>query len=425
MKRLFLFVLAASLIIPPAWGGGAVPPAWGLVLRGTGGASTASKPAYPAELNTAATLAPDIAAYLFHQGYGSTTRNYVAHADSSILTNATAEEGLWVSDGLEFNANYEHVRGLLMSNLNGTGSIVFRFKKTSNPSNYRYWFVQDDDYANFCVVMSSAEHDFYIGNKVNYSDRTSYLDGNWHQMVYTWDDSANERKWYMDGALKQNLTTSFSWSGTAGDWLRIGGRPTGLGRFAGGIFEYFYIYDSVLTSTQISSLYADPYQMWASCGTEIQSASTESGTSREPIGDASDRMMAASRFTAAETATICSVKVRLKKVGSPDKAMNFAIFSDNSGQPGTRIGNWSTPYQTENLSTTLDSDILFGDIGAGIVSGTVYWLVGRVDGSADSSNYVQWRLGATVTDRELDKGDGAGNWVDEGAYNGIYWLYKR
>jgi hypothetical protein len=423
MKRaISIIIVAALLFVGSAWG--EIPPAWGLVLKGTGGSTAASRPSYPSILDTSDSLAPDIGAYLFNNGYGSLARNYVLHADSDILTNATAETGMWVSDGLEFNANYEHVKAFLMSELDGSGTIVFGYKYTTTPTNYYYWFCQDDDYSVFAAnVKPSGPHIFYTaGQTLTPSDSTSFLDGNWHQLVYTWDDSANSRQVFLDGVSIGSSSNAFTWNGTGTDYFRIGGRPTGIGRFAGGIYSYFYIYDSVLSSSQVSSLYSDPYQMWTTCDTEIQSY-TETPNNGQQIGDTDVRVQSASKFTASESTTVCKVRLPLKKTGVPEKHARVAIYSDSSGVPGARIGNWSSVVYTVPLGATYE-DRYFAGLNAPIVSGTVYYLVVKADLTYDGSNYFHYALKANVTGADVLKGDSSGNWVSEGNYQMVYTLYK-
>lgn len=86
---------------------------------------------------------------------------------------------------------------------------------------------------------------------IKYYLTTDIKDGNWHHVVVTNDTSANEIKGYTDGSLTQTHSLSVS----SNNVKTIGAYQNGSLWFFNGAIDEVGIWNTVLTSTQIQSIY--------------------------------------------------------------------------------------------------------------------------------------------------------------------------
>lgn len=125
-------------------------------------------------------------------------------------------------------------------------------------------------------------------------------------------------------------------------------------------------------------------------------ADSVTGTSagNESLGSFSSSTYKGGNFTAASSYTLCSVTLRLAKVSSPTQTAYAAIYTDNSGVPGTLVGTQSANSSMSGWSAS-EGDVTFTGMSAAITSGSVYWIILRAS-AADSSNYgAIYRLGGS------------------------------
>lgn len=98
----------------------------------------------------------------------------------------------------------------------------------------------------------------------------------------------------------------------------------------------------------------------------------------------------AGNFTAGGTYTITKAVLPMKKIASPTFNIQAAIFTNNSGQPGTLVGTASGIVLANTLSTSF-ADVTFTGMSASLTSGTVYWIVIFSNNApGDFTNYAIW-----------------------------------
>lgn len=214
-----------------------------------------------AKLNLANPLSNGLTGVWLMDAYGGGLVNEFVNDHNGTITGAD-----WVPSGLDFTASGDKVETVNAGKLLGSeGTITFGYKYTNTPSFY-YFAVIDDDFNEFSLVRTPANSycNFYINSSNATLSDVTFFDGSYHDLAFTWDASANERKIYVDGLLSDTNTTSFTWDAAGIDDHKffIGGRDTGVDRYAGGIISYFYIYDRVLSDEKINSINFNPYQIF-------------------------------------------------------------------------------------------------------------------------------------------------------------------
>lgn len=98
-----------------------------------------------------------------------------------------------------------------------------------------------------------------------------------------------------------------------------------------------------------------------------------------------------SMFVATSNFTLCAADIYVTKVGSPTGSANFAIYTDNAGNPGTIVGNWSDNTDVSTFAAAYKKIL---GTSAPLTNGTPYHLVVRYTGG-DASNYA--RVGQSST----------------------------
>jgi|14_taG_2_1085336.scaffolds.fasta_scaffold07560_2 hypothetical protein len=98
---------------------------------------------------------------------------------------------------------------------------------------------------------SGAGKFYYWNGSVNIISTTAITVNNWHHIVFVFDSTANEIKFYLDGNLDKTTTVSI---GTAGNIKTIGSYAGSL-HYLNGKLDAFSIYNYALSSSQITTLY--------------------------------------------------------------------------------------------------------------------------------------------------------------------------
>ncbi len=221
------------------------------------------KPPYGSRLNRGHLNADKLAsALLFNEKRGGYAHDLVRPAKYSLENGAS-----WDAEGILFDASTEHIKAFNGSGLSGEGTIAFAYKYTTTPSAYFYFFTLDDDITEFSFLEISSYNivQFNInGSSWEYYISLSIYDGATHSVLVTWSDSNNFRGIYVDGILINSTSDAFTWdaAGAANSNLRIGGRYTGINRFAGGVYNYFHVWNRVLALSEIQALNINPYAMF-------------------------------------------------------------------------------------------------------------------------------------------------------------------
>lgn len=126
------------------------------------------------------------------------------------------------------------------------------------------------------------------------------------------------------------------------------------------------------------------------------------------------------QFTASESSTICRVDLRLNRFGTPAAGtLKVEIWTDNSGDPGTKISESSTVDRT-----TIASGVnyqTFEGLSASLTSSSVYWVM--LEQSSGDGNFVTtWIITSSSVQRRGSL-DGS-SWDNLGGATQNYKLFK-
>ncbi len=204
-------------------------------------------------------------ALLFNEGGGNIVWDLVSKKPYSF--DATYKP-LWDADGVKFSATARHIDGPPLNSILSAGSngtILLGYKHTNIPLSYYVLFSVGDSINVFCCYsvatgygdgMSLRLNNIYISNP----DIDNFM--NAKILGLTWYSSgANVYvTFYKDGKNVggANATTSFPDSSLS---LSIGGAGNLANRFAGGIYDFFYVINRVLSEPEIASISANPNQI--------------------------------------------------------------------------------------------------------------------------------------------------------------------
>jgi len=145
----------------------------------------------------------------------------------------------------------------------GQLSIIFGYKTTVAPPTYPY-FLQCNLYTNFSGywVATNSLQIRGAGGYLVLDSSINMMDYSYHNIAVTLDDSNINAELYVDGQFQDSDVTDINPSSLSGNKIYIGGRQDGTTRYSAGEWNYCYIYDRILTSTEMASLHADPYQIF-------------------------------------------------------------------------------------------------------------------------------------------------------------------
>lgn len=175
-----------------------------------------------------------------------------------------------------------------------------------------------------------------------------------------------------------------------------------------------------MAGTSIASICGVDYDDGdATCSTESQTCTTETSGADSGVGGAST--MKAWKFQASESATICKVDINAKEVGNMTNTVTVGIYTDNSGYPGSLVGDASSATDASGWGT--DYGYRSFTVSAAVTASSEYWVRVSTSGT-DESNYIQMRS-STACDYEEGIRYYADNWYTSNANAGImYRMYK-
>ena len=197
------------------------------------------------------------------QGSGERVKEYANGHDGTIVG---AER---CAEGIDFNASLNKIQTVDAAKVLSLseGSICFGYRQTNTPVTYYYFFCIADLYNIFSIYIRSGALRVYINTAyddiLTIEEVNAFIDGNYHNFVYSWRDSDNLRAVSIDGQLINASSAAFTSKDISGDDFVIGGRLTGTNRHCGGTMPYFYIYNRVLSYQEASQVHFNPYSMFS------------------------------------------------------------------------------------------------------------------------------------------------------------------
>lgn len=133
-----------------------------------------------------------------------------------------------------------------------TGDLSISFWVKYSTGSFAYVASGDGIFAYLRFNSTQSKLSFVYAN-VNYDLTTDIKDGNWHHVVVTFDQSASTVKGYTDGSLSETHTNKNA--GTTNNIQTIGAWKTGSTGYFNGSIDEFAVWNTALTSTQVSEIY--------------------------------------------------------------------------------------------------------------------------------------------------------------------------
>lgn len=175
---------------------------------------------------------------------------------------------IWSNDGVAFTGNRIHINTLPLNSVlqaSASGTVLFGYKYLSTPTVYYIFKTGESTIFNFALTWDSAGsgitiwiNDIAVGY---FTTPTNYQTGK--VLGFSWYSSGGNIyvNLYKDGAYlgQTNQTATFP---NSTDVINIGARTDSDGRYAGGVINWFNIWDRTLSDGEIKSISANPYQIY-------------------------------------------------------------------------------------------------------------------------------------------------------------------
>lgn len=117
-------------------------------------------------------------------------------------------------------------------------------------------------------------------------------------------------------------------------------------------------------------------------------------TPAELLGDSASNKGYAMRFICPESYSAWKLTVYLAKIGTPASSIEYAIYSDSSGVPGSALSGGSTTLSAAGATGSITAYTLNGT--GSLTRGTAYWVVLK---TANNSATDHWSFSGGVTFR--------------------------
>jgi len=115
------------------------------------------------------------------------------------------------------------------------------------------------------------------------------------------------------------------------------------------------------------------------------------------------------RFVAPITCKLKKIKISMRKEGSPSGTAYIQLWSDDSGSPGSKIGDDLASFDSANLTT--DYQYYEFDVDADLQASTAYWIVIYFP-NATSDNFIQvHKFDNYTSDRYRAYSDDGSTWT--------------
>ena len=132
----------------------------------------------------------------------------------------------------------------------------------------------------------------------------------------------------------------------------------------------------------------------------------------------------ATQFTTTSAYTVCRIGLFFATTGSPTMNFTVGIYTNNTDEPGTLIGDLSTPRNAASFLAA-ESEKIFIGFSAPLLTTTLYWIVVFTDGY-DAANYISWHLeSGAVTERVGVNTSPPTAWNTWAGYSLKYQLYSE
>ena len=212
------------------------------------------KPPLGAQLTAGQALAQGlVGCWLFNEGAGTVI------TDVSPLNNKLTMSGAtqWAARGLTLlGASFLGMPANPVALWLATGTIGCWFKTGNAGSGFAGLIVKQSAYSIFCNNNMLGTYSWGSGGAQ--FTTINVADNKWHQAVLAFSPTAS--RLYLDGVLVLSPTVVL---GNQGNGLFVGSGASGAGQNFNGLIDLPFVYNRVLSSAEVSSLYFAPYQMLA------------------------------------------------------------------------------------------------------------------------------------------------------------------
>lgn len=198
---------------------------------------------------------------LSYTGSGTTWADISGNSNNSTLMNGVAYSGL-NGEALSFDGidDYAALPSTLQNQTFNSMSVSAWIKVANGvqqPVDWGGYIIHNGiDYSVggsiYALAINTAGTAVWSwsGNYASMTTSTTYNNGNWHNLVGTWDGLTSSL--YVDGVLAKSAAISTNKTGTAGA-LDIGGASaSSMGRPFNGLISEVYIYNKALSSVDVS-----------------------------------------------------------------------------------------------------------------------------------------------------------------------------
>lgn len=240
-----------------------------LVLAAPVIAPEAGKPLLGRQINWSDPLTRGlVGCWLMNEGSGGRINDYSGNGNHGIVSadNAPVWTGGESGPALDWAAqsgdDYYNCGAGSSLDITGEITIVASFKPVTDQTflticgkegTSSYWLFQSP--------AESRELGFYAGGSISYSDRPIYTVGEWCHVVCA-SKGAGGTLWYINGVLRGTLSECGNMASNPTDPLYIGIDPRDQTDYGfDGVLNYIYIYNRILSASEIAQLYREPFFM--------------------------------------------------------------------------------------------------------------------------------------------------------------------
>ncbi len=236
------------------------------LLEASGSVGTTTKLTAPVSMLTSSPASLAVAAFEMEEGTGTTTQE-AANSKTGTFTSGSSWSTGDAGADVAMNGSGQGVTFADTDLRPGSGNceLMMRFKTTATSTVrlFTYGNVNPNEGINFAI----ASNKLYLDQETTAATGSTVVnDGNWHTVFLTYDGSAWSA--YLDGSTTADLTLACTMATSLTGTAAIGAYNMGTSDVLtmNGSIDFFYFFNTQLTSTQRSNLYSEPYSMFYSGG---------------------------------------------------------------------------------------------------------------------------------------------------------------